>query len=319
MSGVTGYAAGLEEDAAALWVQIDRNLGGLPFHRLGVAASREVSMVDYLPPGPEMAEVTDIVAVVGDASVGVRVYQPCPVPAGPAVLYVHGGGWSIGSVDGADAVCRWLSFRTGATVVSVDYRQAPEHPYPAAFDDVWTAWQWLASDAHGMAIDPARLALAGDSAGANLAAAVALRVGIEGGPRVAAQVLVYPALNDSLTHPSYRTHATAPLLTTEDVRWFWDLYLQGVSRPRPVFATPATASDLSGLPPTAVLTAEHDPVRDDGEEFARQIRAVGGEVRVKRYRGVYHGFFGFPGLLARADEALRDVADYLQEVFHVPV
>lgn len=303
----------LQPDAASLWVQIQRNLGGRPFHRLGVQASRDVAMVEFLPPGPAMDEVLDRVVGGARGSVPVRVYRPQRSTGRPAILYAHGGGWSIGSIAGADPICRTLAARTGFTTVSVDYRQAPEHPYPAPLDDVWTALAWIAGGDCDLGIDPDRIAVAGDSAGGNLAAAAVLRAGAEGGPRVAAQLLVYPALDDTTELPSYRTYAEAPVLTTDDVRWFWRLYLgpDGVDSP---YARPATARRLHGMPPTAVLTAEQDPVRDDGEAFARRLIQEGVPTWTRRYDGVYHGFVAFPGLLSAADEALRDAADYLVSV-----
>lgn len=304
----------LQHDAASLWLQIERNLGGLPFHRLGVQASRDATMVAFLPPGPAMHRVVDRVVTGAGGSVPVRIYQPVRRTGAPAVLYAHGGGWSIGSLDGADGICRTLAARTGFTVVSVDYRQAPEHPYPAPLDDVWTALTWLAGEDCELAVDPERIAVAGDSAGGNLAAATALRARSEDGPRIAAQLLVYPALDDAADLPSYRTFAEAPLLTTRDVRWFWRLYLGEAADSEATYARPGAAARLEGLAPTAVLTAEQDPVRDDGEQFARRLARAGVPTWTKRYEGVYHGFFAFPGLLSAADEALRDAADYLMSV-----
>ena len=213
-------------DASALWLQIQRNMGGMPFHRLGVQGSRDAVMVDYQPPGPAMDRVEHGYATDAGSYVPVRIYLPPGRITGPAVMYLHGGGWSIGSLDGVDATCRTLAVRTGFVVVSVDYRQAPEHPYPAPFEDVWSVLNWLATGDSGLDVDPARIAVVGDSAGGNLASAVTWRATAEEGPRVAAQVLVYPALDDALQAPSYGTFANAPLLTTADVKWFWSLYLR---------------------------------------------------------------------------------------------
>lgn len=303
----------LHHDAAALWLQIERNLEGLPFYRLGVQASRDAVMVDFQPPGPAMDRVENAYATDAGCDVPVRIYVPPRRSTGPVVVYVHGGGWSIGSLDGVDATCRTLAARTGYAVVSVDYRQAPEHPYPAPFDDVWTVLSWLSAGESGLDVDPERIALAGDSAGGNLVCAVAWRAMAEGGPRVTAQLLVYPALDDALELPSFTTFANAPVLTTQDVAWFWELYLGDAAQSGTgtLYARPALCDRIGELPPTAILTAEQDPVRDDGEEFARRLKDAGVTVWSKRYPGVYHGFFTLPGLLASADEALRDASDFL--------
>lgn len=302
----------LDVDAAALLVQLERNLPE-PFHRLGVERSREVLMFDVAPVGPALRRVEELAIAGPGGDLPVRVYRAGTDAGLPAVLYLHGGGWAIGSIDGSDAVCRVLADELGGVVVSVDYRQAPEHPFPAAFDDAWAALTWLLGEAAALGIDSSRIAVAGDSAGGNLAAALAIRARDAGGPQLAAQVLVYPATSLRLDWPSCTTYADAPVLTKGDAEWFASLYLPEPGDRADLRACPAAASSLAGLPPTAVLTASHDLMRDDGEAYAERLRQDGVEVLSRRYDGVFHGFFWMVGVMSAADRAARDAARFLLE------
>jgi acetyl esterase len=263
----------------------------------------------------DVASVEDR-AIPGPAGeIPVRVYRPAEVEGTPGVLvYFHGGGWSIGSVDTHDAECRSLANGAGVVVVSVEYRLAPEHPFPACYDDAVAAVRWLARHGGELGADGTRLAVGGDSAGGNLAAAVsqALR---DTGPAIRFQLLTYPTLDLTLGHPSIEENAEGYFLTKEMMEWFRANYLsdgtidQRDPRVSPLHADPGA---LAGLPPALVITAEYDPLRDEGEAYAEALRAAGVDVTLTRYDGVIHGFFSMrdfvPEGKAAMDQACQAVA-----------
>ena len=228
----------------------------------------------------------------------------------PVIAYLHGGGWVFMGIDTHDRICRRLANATGALVVSIDYHLAPEHPFPTALDDCEGAVARLAEHAGALGGDPGRLAVAGDSAGGNLAAAVALRARTAG-PALAAQVLVYPVTDAGQDTRSYRDFATGYLLTAEDMAFFWECYLGPDGDPRDAFAAPLQAADLSGLPPALVLTGEYDPLRDEGEAYASRLDGFDVPVECHRYDGVTHGFLGMDALVAAADQAMARIAAFL--------
>jgi acetyl esterase/lipase len=228
----------------------------------------------------------------------------------PVLAYLHGGGWVFMGIDTHDRICRRLANATGALVVSIDYRLAPEHRFPAALDDCEAAVAWLVEHAGELGGDPSRLAVAGDSAGGNLAAAVALRARVAG-PPLAAQVLVYPVTDAGQDTGSYRDFATGYLLTAEDMAFFWECYLGPDGDPRDAFAAPLQAADLSGLPPALVLTGEYDPLRDEGEAYAHRLDGFDVPVELHRYEGVTHGFLGMDALVPAADDATARIAAFL--------
>jgi acetyl esterase len=252
-------------------------------------------------------------------SVPVRIYRPHAPgarPAGlPCLLYLHGGGFTVGSLDGVDEVCRLFCRHADCVVVSVDYRLAPEHPFPAAIDDTRTAHAWLVEHAVALGIDSRRIAVGGDSAGGGLAAALCLDLRGRGLPQPALQVLVYPAVDDSFARPSWTEFANAPLLGAADAQWFWRQYVgdDGVA-PSPL-AAPLRTPALAGLAPAHVITAEVDPLRDDAEEYALRLDREGVPVRLNRYPGVYHGFFTEVGSFTKATEAVADACASLRSIF----
>jgi acetyl esterase len=254
--------------------------------------------------GPELAEVRDVEIPGPGGPIKIRAYRPAVDGTPGVIAYFHGGGWALGSLDGFDAVCRALAEAAGALVAAVDYRLAPEHPFPAGLDDALAAVRWLAAHAGELGADPARLAVAGDSAGGNLAAVVALRLR-EHVP-LRHQTLIYPACGAALNTPSYREFGTGFGLTTEGMRRFWDLYLDGADGTDPD-ASPLRASDLSGLPPAYVLTAEADVLRDEGEAYARALRDAGVEVTARRWPGTIHGFWRWQAAAEPARAAVAEV------------
>ncbi|MEV0341450.1 alpha/beta hydrolase [Nocardia sp. NPDC050713] len=232
----------------------------------------------------------------------------------PALVYLHGGGFVLGTLDGVDELCRAIAAGSGWTVVSLDYRLAPENPYPAALEDCLDAYAWLTRTAPELGIDPERIAIGGDSAGGNLAAALCLHRRDEHNPLPVTQVLVYPAVDGTFTAPSWSEFADAPLLSAADARWCWDQYVGQGHRADDHLAAPMRAESLHGLPPALILTAEVDPIRDDAEAYAARLRRDGVPVSLTRYPGVFHGFFTELGVFAQTKQAIDQVCLHLREV-----
>lgn len=254
----------------------------------------------------EVREVVDRTIPGPGGDLPVRIYTPVLATEGApqaCLVWYHGGGWVIGDLDTTDGVCRALCGRAAATVISVDYRLAPEHPYPAALDDAEAAFDWVRDHAEDLYLAPDRIAVGGDSAGGNLAALVAQsRRG-----QVAFQLLIYPATDLTNSHPSHEENAEGYLLTRDHMVWFTQHYLGDHDRTDPR-VSPLHAGDLSGVAPAFVLTAEFDPLRDEGEAYAARLEDAGVEVAARRYDGMIHAFFGLRGAIDRADEALDEAA-----------
>jgi acetyl esterase len=250
--------------------------------------------------GEPVAEVEDMTVPGPAGDVPVRVYWPSTDPGLPVVAFFHGGGFVIGNCDTHDGTARALANRAGAVLMSVDYRMAPEAPFPAPLDDCYAATQWLAANASSaLDADASRLAVAGDSAGGNLAAAVALRArdDASGGPAIAFQLLVYPVVDLSAgrtQHESQRTNGEGYFLTHSSMEWYRSQYLADEADGENPLASPFVAADLSGLPPAYVVTAEFDPLRDEGEAYARRLRDAGVPTTLVRVDGMFHGFFSMP-------------------------
>jgi acetyl esterase len=262
-----------------------------PFEHMTVPQAREAAkgFIDLQGEPEEIAtEDRTIPGPAGD--IPVRVYTPAGDGPKPVILYFHGGGWVIGDLDVCDNPVRRIANTTGAVVVSVDYRLAPEHFYPAAFDDSYAATVWVAEHAAELGGDPERIATCGDSAGGNLAAAIAIAARDRQGPRLAAQLLLYPVTDFDFTTGSYEENGEGYLLTRGSMQWFWAHYLGPQELGKDPFACPARADDLVGLPPAFVATAEFDPLRDEGEAYAANLRTAGVDVTAKRYDGMVHGF-----------------------------
>jgi acetyl esterase len=259
------------------------------------------------------------VFAVEDASadgVPVRIYRPSPDPDLPVVVYFHGGGWTIGSMEQFDPVTRQIANAADAIVVSVDYRLAPEHPFPAPLDDCWRALNWVAKNAASFGGDATRLAVMGDSAGANLSAVCALMARDAGGPELAMQVLVYPVVDHDFETASYRANARGYLLTLADMHWFFSCYTNNGAVDRTDWRiSPLLAGDLSGVAPAVVVTAEFDPLRDEGEEYARRLVAAGVPVVAIPYEGMIHGFFGLSAAFDASRDAIARISDSLSQAF----
>lgn len=253
-------------------------------------------------------------AASGAAPVPVRVYWPDRDGPLPAVVFFHGGGFVLSSVDGHDAFARKLAVGTDAIVVSVEYRLAPEHRYPAAVEDAMTALTWVIENAAGLGIDSTRIAVAGDSSGGNLAAVTCLLARDRGLPPLAAQVLIYPVLDARQDSESYRRNATGYFLTAAHMRWFWEQYLDGADPDHP-HVSPVRQVDLTSLPPAVIVVGEHDVLADDGRSYAAQLSGAGVSVELLDYRGMFHGFFGLVEQLPTAKQANDDVFAALKRLF----
>ena len=280
--------------------------GGVPLNELSPAEARAAfKILSALDQPEEVARVDDRL-VPGDGNdVPVRVYTPADAVGGsaPLLLWIHGGGWVIGDLDTTDATARALANRSGAVTVSVDYRLAPEHPSPAALEDCLAALTWSVENAELLGVDATRVAVGGDSAGGNLAACLCQRVRDEFGPEIDFQLLVYPVTDCTATSQSYEDNAEGYFLTRDTMHWFIGHYLADCD-PKDARVSPLHADSLAGLPPALVITAEYDPLRDEGEAYARGLEDAGVSARVVRYDGQIHGFVVLAAVLDDGRHAL---------------
>jgi acetyl esterase len=302
----------IDEATAGFLAQLAES-DAVPLHEMTPQEGREVmaALSGVSGPGPEVATAYDeqIATADGDQFM-VRVL----VPAGDIralVVYFHGGGWVIGNLDTHDHVVRVLANQLHAAIVNVDYRLAPEHRFPAAVDDSWAALLWANDRMSEIAGGVVPLVVMGDSAGGNLAAVVARRARDAGGPRLASQVLVYPVTDADLDTASFLDPENQLLLTRESMIWFWDHYAPDLADRKHPDASPLQSDDLSGLAPAIVLTAEHDPLRDEGEAYAEKLALAGVPVVRRRFTGQMHAFFTMVGILPGSAEAIDYVTDNL--------
>jgi acetyl esterase len=241
----------------------------------------------------------------------IRVYAPNADTATPPVVFFHGGGWVLCNLDTHDGAARKLANASGCTVVSVDYRLAPENPFPAAAEDCYAAAQWVSDNAEQLGARPGPIAVVGDSAGGNLATVTALMARDGNGPDVAQQVLVYPVIDCDFERPSFLENAEGYLLTRDVMIWFWDQYVPDETGRRDPYVRPLGA-ELAGLPPALVITAEYDPLRDEGEAYARALKEAGVDVTCTRYDGMIHGFLSFADFVDKAKEAMGQAGAVLR-------
>lgn len=284
---------------------------------LPVAEARQaVTTLATMSGEPEPVARVENRAVPGPAGdIPVRIYTPTGRGPFPVLVFFHGGGWVICNLDTHDGMCRQLTNAAGCVVVSVDYRLAPEHRYPAAAEDAYAATRWVAANAAAIGADPARVAVGGDSAGGNLTAVVALMARDRGGPPLVFQLLVYPATDAPDGTASYRDNADGYFLTAAAMRWYWGHYLGSNTACREPYACPLRAPDLQNLPPGLVITAEFDPLRDEGEAYAARLREAGVPVQVSRYDGMVHAFFGMSAQLDKGEQAVAEAAGALRAAF----
>lgn len=261
--------------------------------------------------GPELVEVADLSIMPGD--IALRLYRPSHEHGLPVVVFLHGGGFVTGSLETHDHICRSLAMESTAAVIAVDYRLAPESPYPAPLEDCVLALQWVAENAGALRLDPGRIALCGDSAGGQLAIAASLRFQ-EQGLRICHLGLIYPVIDPLCNSASAYEFAEGYILTRSVMQWFWQCYGGGaVDTTDPALAV--MGAPLQGLPSTTILTAEFDPLRDEGEAFVRRLRAEGVSVVGRRYLGMLHGFVSLGSLTPIANQAIRDLSGDLRTCF----
>ncbi|MHB1004403.1 MAG: alpha/beta hydrolase [Chloroflexota bacterium] len=292
--------------------------GAKPNHMLPVAEAR-ANMVARAPQNAgkpiSIAKIEDRVIPGPNGDIPIRVYDPQLARPAPVFVYFHGGGWVIGDLETHDHVCRALARDAGCIVVSVHYRRAPEHKFPAAAEDAYAATRWVVANAASIGGDATRVAVGGDSAGGNLAAVVCLMARERGGPELVYQLLWYPVTDHEFNTKSYLENAEGYHLYRQDMIWFWDHYLARPEDAANPLASPLRAADLSGLPPALVVTAEYDPLRDEGEAYAARLRAAGVPVVHTRYDGMIHGFVSRALMLDQGKVALTQASAALREVF----
>lgn len=260
-------------------------------------------------------QIRDLKIPGPEDEIPIRVYTPKVQSPAPALIYFHGGGWVLGGLESHDHVCPALANNASCVVLSVDYRLAPEHKFPAAVHDSFAATQCIADHAGELGVDRSRIAVGGDSAGGNLAAVVSQIARDRGGPALAYQLLIYPGTDMRMSMPSIDENADGPLLTKASMHWFVNHYLNSDADRTDPLASPLLASNLRDLPPAFILTAECDPLRDEGEAYGQHLREAGVPVEVQRYEGMPHGFFSFAAALDGGRRALADVTSRLRSAF----
>jgi acetyl esterase/lipase len=308
----------LDPDAAAVY-KAYQEAGRPPYETVPPTTARELYLAGRVVSNPEPPELESAKPLSIPAPHGViaaRIYTPKTLRKtnglAPCLIFYHGGGWVIGDLDSHDVVCRKLAHEGELIVISVDYRLAPEHKFPAAVDDAITAAKWIAANAQRLGIDAARLMVGGDSAGGNLAAVTALAARDGNGPEIAGQVLIYPATDFAMKTPSHSEPDTSILLTHSVIKWFCNHYLSGPADIDNWQASPARAKTLAGLPPAYVLTAGGDPLRDEGDEYAARLKEAGVAVTYRHFPGQFHGFFTMGKLLNQANIAASEIGVWLK-------
>ena len=291
--------------------------GGPPLEQLPLDEARKLpyQMIDAGGPEEPVAQV-DTRVIPGPVPIPIRVYRPTLEQDLPALVYFHGGGFVICNLDTHDRLCRNLANASGAVVVSVDYRLAPEHKFPAAAEDAYAATCYVAEHAAEFGVDPNRIAVGGDSAGGNLATVVALMARDRGGPSLKFQLLIYPVVDVDDDSPSMREYGHDHFLTRESMDWFIESYIGREEDRRSPYASPWYASDLRGLPAAMVITAECDPLCDQGEAYARKLQSAGVAVVLKRYEGMIHPFFSLAGIIDAGRTATADAASAVRQALN---
>ena len=290
-------------------------LGVPPPHTVSPVQARINGKLRPRAPGPEVAKVEDRSIPGPDGDLPVRIYTPEGTGPFPVLVWFHGGGWVVGDLDSADGTARHLAVGAGCVVVSVDYRLAPETKFPGPAEDCYAAAQWAANNAAGIGGNPARIAVGGDSAGGNLATVVSLMARDRSGPNLVHQLLVYPVTERDFSTGSYQSNANGYSLTQDSMKWYWGHYLASDADATNPYAAPMHATDLTGLPPALVITAEYDPLCDEGEAYAGRLREAGVSTQYTRYDGMMHGFFGQSAVLDKGKQAISEATEALKKVF----
>lgn len=305
----------LDPQAEVLLKQLTE-AGAQPFERLTPAEGR-VAALGFKDLGgePEGVASVDHCFIPGPtADLPAWIYRPDGATAGPSpgLIYFHGSGWVVGNIAVFDSVNRALANRTGCVVIAVNYQKAPEHEFPIPFDDCYAATQWIFDNASELGLDAARIGIIGDSAGGNLAAAVTLRARDENGPKLAYQVLVYPAVQYGWDSPSAVANAEGFLLQRASMEYFWKHYVRSAIDGRNPYCSPLAAEDHSGLPPAFIACAEFDPLCDDGRNYAEKLEAAGVPVEFRLYEGMIHGFLWMSGVLDQSKLLIDEIGQKVQ-------
>lgn len=293
-------------------------LGAPPLHTVPIAAARKMydkgaELTRGTPPEPAAIEAISLPGPEG--MLDARVYRPSEKSGLPILVFFHGGGFTVGSLDSHDSVCRALCVEAHCLVLSVDYRLAPEHKYPAAVEDAWAATCWAVNNARTLGGDPDRVAVGGDSAGGNLAAVVCLMAREANDPQLSYQLLIYPGIDMTCSLPSHTAFADGYRLTRELITWFYQAYFSTDDDVTHWQASPINAHSLAGLPPAYILSAGYDPLQDENKSYAYKLEGAGVPVTYRHYDDMIHGFYTMPGALDRAREAISDSARALRAAF----
>jgi acetyl esterase len=305
----------LHPEVRALLAMMDAQ-GAPPLETLDPVEARNSRLEPMKLLGGEpdaLGRVEDLFIPGPAGDIPIRIYASEHGEVRPALVYFHGGGFVFGNLETHDSVCRALAKESGAVVISVDYRLAPEHKFPAAVEDSHAATVWVAANAERLGIDANRISVGGDSAGGNLATVIAMRCRDAVGPALAAQVLIYPVTDSSsFETTSHREFGESYFLTRGSMEWFTGHYIASADQKRHPEVSPLLAQNLSGLPPALVITAEFDPLRDEGEAYARRLQQAGVCVTVSRYPGMIHGFVSMRGVVAGGRQAIHEAAEFIQ-------
>ncbi len=303
---------------ARAYLELMASLGLPPLAEQGAAEARRLNSLR----APSLAGELEDVALIEDGrlpgpagQIPFRLYSPAPDRTLPGLLYIHGGGWVVGDLDTHDSVCRALARRAECVVLALDYRLAPENPFPAAVEDAWAGLTWLHDHAADIGADQDRIAVGGDSSGGNLSAVLAQRSRDRDGPRLAAQVLIYPVTDCDFDTPSYRDAATGYGLTRDSMRWYWDQYLPDEAKRVTPDASPLRATDFSVLPPALVITCKLDPLASEGAAYADALEAAGVRVVHVHEPDMIHGYIRMGGVVSRARKSWDDCARFLGSEF----
>jgi acetyl esterase/lipase len=305
------------DPAVKLYIQQGVAPDGLDLGDRTVERNRQLSWESHknFPEGPSVAkeEVREIPGPHGP--IRIRIFTPDVTGPFGVYVYFHGGGWVLGSIDMDHSVCAQMANASGAIVVAVEYRLAPEHQFPVPFDDCYAATRWVYKNAESLGADPKKIAVGGGSAGGNLAAAVALAARDQGEFQLALQIPVYPITDFNPNTGSYIQFANGYMLTRAGMKWFWQQYLENEQDAASPYCSPLRCDDLSGLAPALIITAQYDVLRDEGEVYAQKLRLAGVPVTLTRYEGVIHGFFKYTHLFTQAQQAVAQVAEALKKAF----